>query len=101
MSIDETIRRSLVDFNKNGYDFENESKKCSQNEKNQETPDNLTQKLRPLICGLTLFKKFDNNLVSSRRKDFNPLNPGCNNPEECGYGKRLFKFNIRTAQRMD
>ena len=95
MSIDETIRRSLVDFNKNGYDFENESKKCSQNEKNQETPDNLTQKLRPLICGLTLYKKFDNNLVSSRRKDFNPLNPGCNNPEECGYGKRLFKFNTK------
>lgn len=96
MSIDETIRRSLVDFNKNGYDFENEAKKCAQNEKNQEkTPDNLTQKLRPLICGLTLYKKFDNNLVSSRRKDFNPLKPGCNNPEECGYGKRLFKFNTK------
>lgn len=95
MSIDETIRRSLVDFNKNGYDFENEAKKSSQNEKNQETPDNLTQKLRPLICGLTLYKKFDNNLVSSRRKEFNPLNPGCNNPEECGYGKRLFKFNTK------
>ena len=93
MSIDETIRRSLIDFTKKGYDFEAE-KEMSQVGK-AETPDNLTQKLKPLICGLTLYKKFDNNLVSSRRKEFDPFKAGNAQPEEYGYGKRLFRFNTK------
>ena len=95
MNLDGTIKKSLIDFNKScisNEDIKNEEEKTNKTK----AGDNLTQKLRPLICGLTLYKKFNNNQFNSNRKEFDPFKEGNNNPEECGYGKRVFKFNTQT-----
>ena len=102
MSIDETIKRTLNDFNKlgcvelltlntNNLNNLNESVDSLSKKKNS-----LFQKLRPLISGINLFKRFDNvNLTLTNRKKFEPLKADKFPPEECGYTLRLFKINSK------
>ena len=102
MSIDETIKRTLNDFNKlgcvelltlntNNVNNLNESIDSLSKKKNS-----LFQKLRPLISGINLFKRFDNvNLTLTNRKKFEPLKADKFPPEECGYTLRLFKINSK------
>ena len=96
ISIDETIKRTLNDFNKviSPQNFNNFNNNNNNSIKN--SFDNIRfltiQKLRPLITGINLYKRFNNNFYSNT-KDFDPLNCLNNPPENCGYGMRMFKLN--------
>ena len=102
ISIDETIKRTLNDFNKviSPEIFNNNNNNFNNNNNNNNSIKNsfdnirfLTiQKLRPLINGINLYKRFNNNFYSNS-KDFDPLNCLNNPPENCGYGMRMFKLN--------
>ena len=101
MSVDETIKRTLNDFNKLGgvelitsnsntnLNYLNESINSTSGKKTI-----FFNKIRPLIFGINLFKRFDNiNLTLTNRKKFDPLKADKFPPEECGYILRLFKIN--------
>ena len=101
MSVDETIKRTLNNFNKLGG-VELISSNSNTNINYYDESINLTSgkksiyynKIRPLISGINLFKRFDNvNLTLRKRKKFDPLKANKFPPEECGYILRLFKIN--------
>ena len=110
ISIDETIKRTLNDFNKvispellnNNTNFSNNNNNYFNSTNNSNSTKNsfnntrflITQKIRPLINGINLYKRFNNNF-SSNGKDFDPLNCLNNPPENCGYGMRVFKLNTK------
>ena len=97
ISIDETIKRTLNDFNKiitpeiinNNFNSTISTKNSNDNNRIL-----IIQKLRPLITGMNLYKRFNNNFYSNV-KDFDPLNCLNNPPENCGYGMRNFKLNTK------
>ena len=96
ISIDETIKRTLNDFNKiispeivnNNFNSTISTKNSNDNNRML-----IIQKLRPLITGINLYKRFNNNFYNV--KDFDPLNCLNNPPENCGYGMRNFKLNTK------
>ena len=96
ISIDETIKRTLNDFNKiitpeivnNNFNSTISTKNSNDNNRIL-----IIQKLRPLITGINLYKRFNNNFYNV--KDFDPLNCLNNPPENCGYGMRNFKLNTK------
>lgn len=96
ISIDETIKRTLNDFNKiitpeiinNNFNSTISNKNSNDNNRIL-----IIQKLRPLITGINLYKRFNNNFYNV--KDFDPLNCLNNPPENCGYGMRNFKLNTK------
>ena len=96
ISIDETIKRTLNDFNKiispeivnNNFNSTISTKNSNDNNRIL-----IIQKLRPLITGMNLYKRFNNNFYNV--KDFDPLNCLNNPPENCGYGMRNFKLNTK------
>ena len=96
ISIDETIKRTLNDFNKiispeivnNNFNSTISTKNSNDNKRIL-----IIQKLRPLITGINLYKRFNNNFYNV--KDFDPLNCLNNPPENCGYGMRNFKLNTK------
>ena len=50
------------------------------------------EKIRPLVDGLNLYKRY-NNISITKLKQFDPAVPGQNTPELCGYSMRNFKIN--------
>ena len=107
ISIDETIKRTLNDFNKvispellnNNFPTSNNYFNSTNNSNSTKNSFNnarflLVQKIRPLINGINLYKRFNNNFYSNG-KDFDPLNCLNNPPENCGYGMRMFKLNTK------
>ena len=110
ISVNETIKSTLENFNKlggvelhkekrnlNSYYETNTNLNNINNLNDISIPNkNLTliQKLRPLINGLNIYKRFDNvNLTLLHRKNFNPLKADKFPPDECGYILRIFKLN--------
>lgn len=56
------------------------------------TLDLFTEKLKPLLSGLSLYKKFDSKSMSSRTIAFDPFKADKYPPENCGYALRYFKL---------
>ena len=112
ISVNETIKSTLENFNKlGGVELNKEKKDLNayyETNTNLNNINNLSdisipnrnstliQKIRPLINGLNIYKRFDNvNLTLLHRKNFNPLKADKFPPDECGYIIRIFKLNIK------
>ena len=112
ISVNETIKSTLENFNKlGGVELQKEKNINSYYEENNNLNNlnnnlndiiiptknsSLSQKLHPLINGLNIYKRFDNvNYTLLHRKTFNPLKADKFPPEECGYILRIFKLNTK------
>ena len=110
ISVNETIKSTLENFNKlGGVELHKEKKNLNSHYETNTNLNNinnlndisipnknstLIQKIRPLINGLNIYKRFDNvNLTLLHRKNFNPLKADKFPPDECGYILRIFKLN--------
>ena len=110
ISVNETIKSTLENFNKlGGVELHKEKRNLNSYYETNTNLNNinnlndisipnknstLIQKIRPLINGLNIYKRFDNvNLTLLHRKNFNPLKADKFPPDECGYILRIFKLN--------
>ena len=58
----------------------------------------LVLKLKPLVQGLVLYKKFSlRQSLNMQAKAFDPLQADVTPPELCGYGLRVLQFDIASC----